>query len=241
MLAEAGPPPRRAEQCGVLQRTVEHLSGQDQQGAGQGRGPPRDASTSPTRSSWTACQKVRRSVADVATARKRIELQAAQLQKQADKLQDQAKAALTQGNEDLAREALSRRAALGEQLADLKTQHDQVTEQEEKLVADLPAPPGPGRAVPHPEGDPEGQLHRGRGPDQGRRGRLGDLDVHGRRRRGHAAGPGQDRRHAGPGRRHRRAAGLGGPDRPRPPRSTTSRPSWTRCRPAPRSTTSWPP
>ena len=80
-------------------------------------------------------QKVRRSVADVATARKRIELQAAQLQKQADKLQEQAKAALAQGNEDLAREALSRRAALGEQLADLKTQHDQVVEQEERLVA----------------------------------------------------------------------------------------------------------
>jgi phage shock protein A len=78
--------------------------------------------------------KVRRSVADVATARKRIELQAGQLQKQADKLQDQAKAALGQGNEDLAREALSRRAALGEQLAELRTQHDQVSEQEEKLV-----------------------------------------------------------------------------------------------------------
>jgi phage shock protein A len=80
-------------------------------------------------------QKVRRSVADVATARKRIELQAAQLQKQADKLQDQAKAALTQGNEELAREALARRAALGEQLSDLQAQHSQVAEQEERLVA----------------------------------------------------------------------------------------------------------
>ncbi len=79
-------------------------------------------------------QKVRRGVADVATARKRIELQAQGLQKQADKLQSQAKAALSQGNEDLAREALSRRAALGEQLADLKTQHDQISEQEQKLV-----------------------------------------------------------------------------------------------------------
>ncbi len=78
--------------------------------------------------------KVRRGVADVATARKRIELQAQGLQKQADKLQSQAKAALSQGNEDLAREALSRRAALGEQLAELKTQHDQITEQEQKLV-----------------------------------------------------------------------------------------------------------
>ena len=79
-------------------------------------------------------QKVRRGVADVATARKRIELQAQGLQKQADKLQGQAKAALAQGNEDLAREALSRRAALGEQLAELKVQHDQISEQEQKLV-----------------------------------------------------------------------------------------------------------
>jgi phage shock protein A len=78
--------------------------------------------------------KVRRGVADVATARKRIELQAQQLQKQADKLQGQAKAALSQGNEDLAREALTRRAALGEQLAELKVQHDQITDQEQKLV-----------------------------------------------------------------------------------------------------------
>ena len=38
--------------------------------------------------------KVRRGVADVATARKRIELQAQGLQKQADKLQQQAKAAV---------------------------------------------------------------------------------------------------------------------------------------------------
>jgi phage shock protein A len=79
-------------------------------------------------------QKVRRGVADVATARKRIELQAQGLQKQADKLQGQAKAALAQGNEDLAREALSRRAALGEQLGELKVQHEQISEQEQKLI-----------------------------------------------------------------------------------------------------------
>jgi len=79
-------------------------------------------------------QKVRRSVADVATARKRIELQAGQLQQQANKLQQQAKQALEQGNEDLAREALARRAALGEQLTDLQAQHTQVQEQEDRLV-----------------------------------------------------------------------------------------------------------
>jgi phage shock protein A len=78
--------------------------------------------------------KVRKAVADVATARKRIELQAVEIQKQADKLQGQAKAALEQGNEDLAREALARRAALGEQLKELQVQHDQIKEQETKLI-----------------------------------------------------------------------------------------------------------
>jgi phage shock protein A len=78
--------------------------------------------------------KVRRSVADVATARKRIELQATELKKQGDKLQDQAKAALAQGNEDLARVALERRSVIASQLADLQAQHDQVAEQEQKLI-----------------------------------------------------------------------------------------------------------
>jgi phage shock protein A len=78
--------------------------------------------------------KVRRAVADVATARKRIEIQASELQKQADKLQSQAKAALSQGNEELARVALERRTVIGNQLADLKVQHDQVADQEQKLI-----------------------------------------------------------------------------------------------------------
>ena len=53
--------------------------------------------------------KVKRAVADVATAKKRIEIQAEQLKSQGDKLAEQAKAALGQNNEDLAREALTRR------------------------------------------------------------------------------------------------------------------------------------
>ncbi|MGD0593144.1 MAG: PspA/IM30 family protein [Acidimicrobiales bacterium] len=80
-------------------------------------------------------QQVRRGVADVATARKRIELQAQQLQQSAGKLQDQARQALAQNREDLAREALSRRAAISTQLDGLKAQHDQLVEQEAKLVA----------------------------------------------------------------------------------------------------------
>ena len=77
--------------------------------------------------------KVRRALADVATARKRLELQATQLQAQAQKLQDQAKQALGQGQEDLAREALARRATLADQLDSLGTQHQQVEAQQQQL------------------------------------------------------------------------------------------------------------
>jgi phage shock protein A len=80
-------------------------------------------------------QKVRRALADVATSRKRLELQAGQLQQQADKLQQQAKQALSQNREDLAREALSRRTALADQLQQLATQHEQVEQQQQQLEA----------------------------------------------------------------------------------------------------------
>ena len=77
--------------------------------------------------------KVRRAIADVATARKRIEIQAEQLKNQGDKLADQAKAALAQNNEPLAREALTRREVIASQLKDLDTQHATIVEQQDKL------------------------------------------------------------------------------------------------------------
>jgi phage shock protein A len=79
--------------------------------------------------------KVKRAVADVATAKKRVEIQAEQLKAQGDKLADQAKTALTQGNEPLAREALARREAIAAQLKDLDTQHASIDEQQQKLEA----------------------------------------------------------------------------------------------------------
>src|ERR1700729_4069552 len=62
--------------------------------------------------------RVRRGLVDIAAARRQTELQGQQLQNSADHLQDQAKAALAQGNEALAPEALSRRAAAQGPLAD---------------------------------------------------------------------------------------------------------------------------
>jgi phage shock protein A len=78
--------------------------------------------------------KVKRGVADVATSRKRLELQLQQLTQQSDKLESQSRQALAQGREDLAREALTRRSAIQAQQADLTTQHAQLQGEEEKLT-----------------------------------------------------------------------------------------------------------
>src|SRR5919107_1568593 len=79
-------------------------------------------------------QKVRRCVADVATSRKRLELQPHQPHQQSDKLEGQARQALAAGREDLAREALTRRSALQQQLTDLSAQHAALQGEEEKLT-----------------------------------------------------------------------------------------------------------
>lgn len=79
-------------------------------------------------------QQVRRGVADVATSRKRLELQIQSLDSQVSKLDEQARAALAGGREDLAREALTRKSGLQVQIADLQTQLAGLQEQEEKLT-----------------------------------------------------------------------------------------------------------
>jgi phage shock protein A len=79
-------------------------------------------------------QKVRRGLADVATSRKRVELQVIQLQLSAGKLQDQAQRALAAGREDLAREALIRRAAATSQISDLQGQQALLQAEEDKLT-----------------------------------------------------------------------------------------------------------
>jgi phage shock protein A len=79
-------------------------------------------------------QKVRRGVADVATSRKRVELQINQLQQSSDKLDRQARDALAAGREDLARDALTRKAGVQSQMADLNTQYTALQGEEEKLT-----------------------------------------------------------------------------------------------------------
>jgi phage shock protein A len=83
--------------------------------------------------------QVRRGLVTIAASRKQIELQEQQLQHSVDHLQDQAKAALGQGREDLAREALSRKAAAQEQINAMDPQHEQLTQEEQKLEQTLAA------------------------------------------------------------------------------------------------------
>jgi len=79
-------------------------------------------------------QKVRRGVADVAPSRKRVELQVNTLQQNGAKLDRQARDSLAAGREDLAREALTRKAGIGTQLEDLQTQYAALQAEEEKLT-----------------------------------------------------------------------------------------------------------
>lgn len=80
-------------------------------------------------------QKVRRGIADVATSRKRLELRMRQLAQESDRLENQAKRALEQGREDLAREALRRKGEVTTQLQEMQNQYASLQEQEEKLIA----------------------------------------------------------------------------------------------------------
>jgi phage shock protein A len=81
--------------------------------------------------------KVRRALVDITASKKQLELQEQQLQHSVDHLNDQAKAALAQGREDLAREALSRKATAQQQIQDLEPQRQQLDEEEQKMTQTL--------------------------------------------------------------------------------------------------------
>jgi phage shock protein A len=81
--------------------------------------------------------QVRRALVDLAGSRKSIELHEQQFQHTIDHLQDQAKAALGQGNEDLAKEALSRKAAAQQQIDEMEPQRAQLVDEEAKLSKTL--------------------------------------------------------------------------------------------------------
>src|SRR3954469_14320836 len=80
-------------------------------------------------------QNVKRGVADVVTAKKRLELQTQSIEQNVVKLEGQARQAVTANREDLARAALERKAAAQQQLQSLDQQVQGLQEQQEKLIA----------------------------------------------------------------------------------------------------------
>jgi phage shock protein A len=79
-------------------------------------------------------QNVKRGVADVVTAKKRLELQSQKLEQEIEKLETQARQALSAGREDLARSALERKALVRQQLQSLDQQGTALEAQQEKLI-----------------------------------------------------------------------------------------------------------
>ncbi len=77
--------------------------------------------------------QLRRGLAEVATARKRIELQGEELGARYDRLGDQAQEAMNQGRDDLARIALERRSGLEQEITTLRGQFDALKQQETRL------------------------------------------------------------------------------------------------------------
>ncbi len=91
-------------------------------------------------------QQVKKGIADVVTAKKRLGMQAQKLEQSVVKLDTQARQALAQGNEPLARTALERKTlaqtelqSLDQQVAELQSQQDKLTESEKRLRTKIEA------------------------------------------------------------------------------------------------------
>jgi phage shock protein A len=91
-------------------------------------------------------QNVKKGIADVVTAKKRLQMQSQKLEQSVVKLDTQARQALSAGNEELARTALERKnvaqtelQSLDQQVTELEAQQEKLTESEQKLRGKIEA------------------------------------------------------------------------------------------------------
>jgi phage shock protein A len=91
-------------------------------------------------------QNVKKGIADVVTAKKRLQMQSQKLEQSVVKLDTQARQALSQGNEELARVALERKnvaqtelQSLDQQVHELEAQQEKLTDSEQKLRTKIEA------------------------------------------------------------------------------------------------------
>jgi phage shock protein A len=80
-------------------------------------------------------QNVKKGIADVVTSKKRLQMQSKKLEESVVKLDTQARQALSQGREDLARTALERKTLAQTELQSLDTQIKELESQQEQLIA----------------------------------------------------------------------------------------------------------
>ncbi len=134
-------PPRNleAQMSGIFQQAHDIVQAKGEQGARRRREAGQRSSTSPTREDARADHPGARSAgwSNIAASKKRIELQEEQLQHSVDHLQDQAKQALQANREDLAKEALARKATAQQQIDQMAPQHQQLVDEEQKLTKTL--------------------------------------------------------------------------------------------------------
>lgn len=78
-------------------------------------------------------QKLRREIVEVVASKKRLEMQKIRIEDNINKLQEQAKAAVSQGRDDLATIALERKNALMVQAKDLETHINEIQTEQDKL------------------------------------------------------------------------------------------------------------
>src|SRR5882757_2406302 len=79
-------------------------------------------------------QNVKKGIADVVTAKKRLQMQSQKLEQSVVKLDTQARQALSQGNEELARVALERKNVAQTELQGLDSQVSELEAQQQKLI-----------------------------------------------------------------------------------------------------------
>ena len=169
-------------------------------------------------------QKVKRGVAEVVTAKKRLQMQTDKLEASVVKLDGQARQAMAGGREDLARTALERKILiqgqlqdLDQQVAALEAQQQQLVDQERAMSAKVEAFRTQKEVIKAQYSAAEAQVRIG----EATTGLSSEMSG---RRRGDRARPGQDRGAQGAGvrgrgaGRHRRARRpeRAGVERPRP-------------------------
>jgi phage shock protein A len=91
-------------------------------------------------------QNVKKGIADVVTAKKRLQMQSTKIEQSVVKLDTQARQALSQGNEELARVALERKnvaqtelQGLDQQVTELEAQQQKLIDSQQKLTSKIEA------------------------------------------------------------------------------------------------------